>query len=273
VHNPQHPVAGIGVVDDDAKTVHIDHLVDGDALVLHLLIDAVQVLLAALDAAANLDLLQRAFEGLGDLADEFLLIAARPLQLALQHLVAVGIQCPESQILEFQLHRVQPETLRDRRVDLQGLARAAAALDRRHHPEGAHVVHAVGELHHDHPNVAHHRQQHLAEALGLSFLAILELNVIQLADAVHEFGHHLAEGRCDFGLGRGRILDDVVQDRGHQRVGVQVQIGEDVGDRHGVGDIGLAGDPLLALMLGGAELIGVTHPLDLHGRQIGFELI
>jgi hypothetical protein len=37
------------------------------------------VLLAAFQAAGDLGLLQRALEGLGDLADEFLLIAARPL--------------------------------------------------------------------------------------------------------------------------------------------------------------------------------------------------
>ncbi len=234
VHQTKRPIAGVGVVDDDAKSVHIDHFVDGDALVLHLLVDAVQVLLAPLHAAGDPGLLQRALEGLGDFADEFLLIAARTLQFALQHFVTVGIQRAEPQILELELDRVQTQALRDRRVDIQGLACAAAALDRRHHTERAHVMHPVGELHHDHADVAHHRQQHLAKALRLSLLAILELNLIQLADAVDEFGDHLTEDRRDLGLGGGGVLDHVVQNRGHQRVGVQMQIREDVGDRYGV---------------------------------------
>src|SRR6202789_1131095 len=84
--------------------------------------------------------------------------------------------------------------------------RAAAALDRGHHPERAHVVHAVRELDHDHADVAHHRQQHLAEALGLSFLAVLELNLIELADAVDQLRHDLSEDGCYLGLGGRRVF-------------------------------------------------------------------
>ena len=112
-----------------------------------------------------------------------------------------GIQRPKSQILQFQLDRVQAEALGDRRIDIQRLACDAPPLDRRHGAERAHVVHAVGELDHDDADVAHHRQQHLAEALRLSLLAVLELDLVEFADAVDQFGHHLAEDRRDFGLG------------------------------------------------------------------------
>ena len=223
--------------------------------------------------ALDRGLLQRALEGLGDLADEFLLIAARALQFAFENLVAVRIQRAKSQILELELDRVQSEALGDRRVDLQSLAGAAAPLDRRHHAEGAHVVHAVGELDHDDADVAHHRQQHLAKALGLRFLAVLELDLIELADAVDQFGDDLAEDRRYLGLGGRRIFDDIVQDGRDQRVGIQPQIGEDVGDRDRVRDVRFARNALLALMLFRAEVVGFAHPLDLSGRQIGFELV
>ena len=242
-------------------------------LVLHLLVDAVQVLFAAFHAARDLGLLQRALEGFGDLADEFLLVAARALQLALEHLVAVGVQRPEAQVLELELDRVQSEPLGDRRVDLQGLAGAAPALDGRHDAERAHVVHAVGELDHDDADVAHHGQQHLAEALGLRLLAILELDLVEFADAVDQLGDDLAEDRGDLRLGGRRVLDDVVQDRRDQGVGVQPQVREDVGHRDRVGDVRFARDALLAAMLFGAEFVGFPHPLDLRGREVGFELI
>jgi hypothetical protein len=41
-------------------------------------------------------------------------------------------------------------------------------------------VRAVGKLDHDHANVAHHRQQHLAETFRLRFGATAELDVIEL---------------------------------------------------------------------------------------------
>ncbi len=106
VHETQRAVAGIGAVDDDAKTVHVDHFIEGDFLVLHLLVDAVEMLLAALHFSANLGLFQRGLEGLGDLADEFLLIAARALQFPFENFVTIGIQRSEAQVLELELDRV-----------------------------------------------------------------------------------------------------------------------------------------------------------------------
>ena len=74
-------------------------------------------------------------------------------------------------------------------------------------------------------------------------------------------------------LAVGRILDHIVQNRGDQRVGVELEIGEDVGDRDRMGDVGLTRHALLALMALGAEVVGFAHALDLRGGQIAFELI
>jgi hypothetical protein len=54
-------------------------------------------------------------------------------------------------------------------------------------------VRAIREFDHDHADVADHRQQHFAEALGLRLLAVLELDLIEFADPVDEVGDHLAE--------------------------------------------------------------------------------
>ena len=71
----------------------------------------------------------------------------------------------------------------------------------------------------------------------------------------------------------GRVLDDVVQDRRHQRVGIELQVRQDVGHRDRMGDVGLARDALLALVALGAEFVGLADPLDLRGRQVGLELV
>ena len=64
-------------------------------LVLHLAVNAVEVLLAPLHPACDLRLVERALKVSAIFADEFLLIAARALQLALEHLVPVRDTAPE----------------------------------------------------------------------------------------------------------------------------------------------------------------------------------
>ena len=94
-----------------------------------------------------------------------------------------------------------------------------------------------------------------------------------MLDAVDEFGDDLAEDRGDLGFrGRG-ILDHIVQDGGDQGVGVELEIGEDVGHGDRMRDVGLARHALLALMPFRAEIVRFAHALDLRGREIALELI
>jgi hypothetical protein len=62
------------------------------------------VLLARLDAALQCGLLERRLELRADLAQEFLLIAARALERPLDHAITLRIQGAEAQILELELH-------------------------------------------------------------------------------------------------------------------------------------------------------------------------
>ena len=59
VHDAERAVAGVGAVDDDAQAVHVDDLGERRALALHLLVDAVEVLLARLDLGLDVGLQQR----------------------------------------------------------------------------------------------------------------------------------------------------------------------------------------------------------------------
>ena len=195
------------------------------------------------------------------------------LQRLLDDAVAARVQRLEAQLLELGLDRVDAEAIGDRRVDLQRLARDGAALGRRHGAERAHVVRAVGELDHDDADVAHHRQQHLAEALGLRLGAAAELDLVELGDAVDQLGDVGAEALGDLVLRGRRVLDDVVQDRRDDRRRIQVQVGEDVGDRDRMGDVRLAAQALLAFVGLGAELVGVADAIDLRRRQVGLELV
>ena len=148
-----------------------------------------------LDPRRDLVLEQRRGQLLLDLLQEFLLVAARALQRALEHAIALRIERAEAEVFELELDVVEAEALGDRRVDVERLARDGAPARRRHRIDGAHVVRAVGELDQDDAQVAHHREQHLAEALGLRLLAALELDLVELGDGVDELGDVGAEAQ------------------------------------------------------------------------------
>ena len=55
----------------------------------------------------------------------------------------------------------------------------------------------------------------------------------------------------------GRVLDHVVQQRRHQRLRVEVPLGEDLGDGERVGDVRLAALAVLARVRGARDLVGL----------------
>jgi hypothetical protein len=59
----------------------------------------------------------------------------------------------------------------NRCVDVAGLLGDAQPAAFRQVMQRPHVVEPIGELDEDDPDVVHHREQHLAEALGLTLLA------------------------------------------------------------------------------------------------------
>ena len=59
--------------------------------------------------------------------------------------------------------------------------------------ERAHVVQAVGELDEQDADVARHRDDHLADVLGLRQLAGAELDLVELGQAVDDPGDLVAE--------------------------------------------------------------------------------
>ena len=69
---------------------------------------------------------------------------------------------------------------------------------------------SVSQLDQDDSYVLGHGQEHLAEVLGLGFGAALELDLGQLADAVHQSGDLLAELAAQLLLVHVSIFDDVV---------------------------------------------------------------
>ena len=161
------------------------------------------------------------------------------------------------------------EPVRERRVDLHRLARlVVAALLGRQRRERPHVVQPVGELDEDDADVLGHRDEHLAQVVGLLLGERLELDLAELGDAVDEVGDLVAEALADLVERDVGVLDDVVQQRGLERGGVQVQLGEDERDLERVVDERLAALAHLALVRLPGELVGLVETGEVGVRVV-----
>ena len=122
--------------------------------------------------------------------------------------------------------------------------------------EGAHVVQAVGQLDDDDADVVDHRQQHLAEALGLPVFGGEEVELAQLGDAVDAARHFLAEAFPDLVEGDAGVFHDVVQQAGLDADHIHAHVGQDVGDHERMHHVRLAGVAQLAFVMFGGEAEG-----------------
>ena len=144
------------------------------------------MLFTADDLALDAVFSHRFAELIGNALEDLSLATLALLQRVFEHAVAIGVQVLEAEVLELHFQTVDAKSVRDRRVDIDGLARDAFLLRSRHRAQGLHVVQAIGELHEDHANVLDHRQHHLAEALRLRLGTAAKLDLIQFADAIDD---------------------------------------------------------------------------------------
>ena len=128
--------------------------------------------------------------------------------------------------------------------------------------ERAHVVQAVGELDDEHAQVAGHRDQHLAHRGRLLGLARVELDALELGDAVDDRRDLAAEVGLDVGERDLGVLDGVVEQGGGDGDLVEADVGDDAGHGERVVDVALAARAQLAAMGLGGDLVGAVDRGD-----------
>ncbi len=264
VNGPEGRPAVLLRVDHDPNGHQVVDVVELLAPDHHLLVDGPQVLRAPRHVRLDAHLVEALAHVHQDLL-EVLLALGRPGGDHLLDLgVALRVQRGEGQVLELPAHLLHAEAMGQRRVDVEGLLGRAPLLPFGHDGERAHVVQPVGQLDQQDPPVVGHGDEHLADGRGLLRLLRVELEAVQLGHAVDHLGHPVAEGRLDGVEGQSGVLDRVVEEGGGHRLRVEPELGHDRGHGHGVGDVGLAGAPELAVV----RLLGRAPGLDDHGGVV-----
>ena len=190
-----------------------------------------------------------------DVVDVLEPLGARLRDLGGELLVLARVEVLEREVLELDLDPLDTEPVRERRVDLHRLGGDALLLLGRQVIERPHVVEAVAQLDEDDADVARHREQHLAEVLGLLLLARRVRQLAELGDAVDEERDLLAEQLAELLDGRAGVLDAVVQQARAHRRDVELELGDDLRDRERMGDVRIARLAGLAVVRLRGELV------------------
>ena len=165
VHFMDHTQGRITVlhrIHNDPHCKNIVDLVQGLVLVHHLLINTKEVLHPAADLTFDLRMLHVGADLLDDLVDEILSGLAGQGYLFLEIIINVRLQVFQRQIVQLDLYFGNTKTVRQRRVDLDGLSGLFLLFLRLHVLKCPHVVEAVRQLNEDDPDILGHGQEHLS---------------------------------------------------------------------------------------------------------------
>ena len=215
VDDAEHVVAVGHGVDDDAEREEVEHLVHRLILRVHLAVDAVGVLHAAVDLEIrDVLLLQALFDLRLHALHKGLVLGLLGLERAGDLVVADGVQILEGQILKLPLDALHTEAVGDGGVNFHRFKRLLPLLFRRLVLHGAHVVRAVGQFDENDADVLGHGHEHLAQVLHLLFFLAGVLHARQLGDALDQIRDRGGELLGDLGIRGGGVLDAVVHEGG-----------------------------------------------------------
>jgi hypothetical protein len=250
------------------EPIDVGHLGKAQVLVGHFLVNRIERFFPSGDAHGNV--------GLGKNRLDFLLhflnqVAPAATSLGhglFQNVVAPGLEVLERQVLQLTVGLVQTQAVRNRRVDFKSLGRDAVPFGTGYVGQRAHIVRTVGQFDQDDANIARHGQQHLAEGLGLVLFAGVELQLVELGQAIDQFRYRRPEAFNQFDFGNAAVFQRIMQERCHEGLRIKLPLGALCRDRNGVRDVGLTVVAQLAQVRFIRKTVGQANLLDILRREI-----
>ncbi|SIJ70857.1 Uncharacterised protein [Mycobacteroides abscessus subsp. abscessus] len=179
--------------------------------------------------------------------------------------VDLGVENLEREVFELPFDRVHAQPVRQRGVDLEGLAGLLRTRGGGDELPRAGIVEAVGEFDDEDADVLGHRDDHLPHGLRLGGLTVGEL--VELRHPVDHRGDLGAEGLGELLERVVGVLDGVVEQSRRQGDGEHADLGEDRRHRHRVGDVGVPGLPGLTAVGLLGDRVGTDDEVDVGLRM------
>ena len=269
VNDAQHVIAVRHRVHDDAEGEQVEHVVQTLVLGVHLAVDGIGVLHAAIHGGLDALLPEPRHDPVVDGGHEPVVLRRLLVQRLGDLPVAHRVEIFQTEVLQLPLHLLHAQPVGDGRVNLHGLEGFLLLLLRRLVLHGAHVVEPVGDFDEDDADVLAHGHQHLPQVLHLLLLLGGVVDAGQLADALHQIGDGGGKQLGQLLVGGLGILNGVVQQRRHNGFAVQMQLlRHDLSHRQRVGHKGRAVLAQLRAVQVPGKLIGLPDLLEVSGGVI-----
>jgi hypothetical protein len=248
---------------NDAKCDEVVHALEVNLLSFQFQMNAVKPLDPAIQVSdRNLCFLELRANRLREVVDDGVGCLSLGVDLRAQPLVRFRLEIPEGELLQLVLDLAHAEPVRDWSVDVERLLRHLQPALLRQMLQRPHVVETIGELDQNHPNVVHHREQHLAEVLRLTLLARRERNGADRRDAFDDVGDLRTEQLGNTLRSGERVFDHVVQKAGRHGHDVQFHVREEIGDFERVHQVGFAGMADLPLVFKRGEHVRPSQQFE-----------
>ncbi len=170
VHDAERGIAVGHRAADDPQRAQVRELAELQLLVLHLPVDAVDVLGAAGDLGVDARGAQFLLQGGAHRLDVLLAVRATLVQRRCDAPVGLGLEMTEGEVLELPLEAPDAQPVGERREHGARLGGQRLALGRRRVAARAQPRQLDRDARHHQPWIAHHGEQHLAQCLGLRLL-------------------------------------------------------------------------------------------------------
>ena len=268
VDKAQHIVAVGQLIHDDPHGADVVQFRKVQILGVHLAVNTVNMLDPGLDLTLDAHAFQLFLDpGLHPL-QKVLILLALVLHLVHDLFVAHWVQVFDADIFQLRLDVLDAQPVGQRRIDIHGLQRFFPLLIFRQILECAGVVQPVRQFDDDDPDIFGHGNEHLAQVLhlGLFFAAVDDL--AQAGDAVDQVCHRPAEFFFDVHIGDVGIFQTVVEQAGHDGIGIHAQFGQNARHCHRMDEIGFTAAALLALMGFFRKIIGLRDLLHIGKRRM-----
>ncbi len=246
VDDSQDVITFLDRIDDDPEGRDVIDLIEIDVLIPHLHIDAVDLFQAARHFALDavfVKLFQQGPFHFIDITGPFLLSLG---DLTLDILIDIGMEVAKGQVLQFRFNPVDPETVGNGGIDIEGLLGNLRLLFRGVVLEGPHVMEPVSQLDQDHPDVLHHGENHLSEILCLALFGRPEGDLADLGQPIDQLGNLFSKVFLNIFEGGEGILNGVVEKAGGHTRRIEFHLGQDAGDLQGMNQVRLSGETDLA---------------------------
>ena len=188
-------------IDNDSNREQIIDLIQRLILVLHLLVNAEEMLDSSVDLGLDAGISDVSVHLFDNASDVFLTGALSHGNLVHQIIVHFRLQIFQRKVIQFDLQLTDTQSLCNGTVNLERLPCDPLLAGSGLILQGTHVMQTVCQLDHDDTDILRHGEEHLTQVFGLHLKLLIRLIAVfrgqrytlQLGDAVYQKGDILSE--------------------------------------------------------------------------------